>query len=51
MVWISLDKSLSEISEGNFKINRQEGWIELDIKAGTLFEEGDAQLTPKGFLN
>lgn len=39
-----LNKALSELEDGNFKINRQEGWIELDIKAGALFESGEVDL-------
>lgn len=45
-----LKKSLSELEDGNYKINRQEGWIELDIKAGSLFESGTATLKPEAVM-
>lgn len=45
-----LNKSLSELEDGNFKINRQEGWIELDIKAGSLFDSGNVDLKPEAFV-
>jgi chemotaxis protein MotB len=45
-----LNKSLSELENGDFKINRQEGWIELDMKAGSLFESGTADLTPQALV-
>lgn len=31
-------------------MNSQEGWIELDIKAGSLFDSGTADLTPQAIL-
>ena len=45
-----LNQSLSELEDGNYKINRQEGWIELDIKSGALFESGEADLKPGAFV-
>lgn len=39
-----INQSLSELEDTNYKINRQEGWIELDIKSGALFGSGDADL-------
>lgn len=45
-----LSQSLSELEDGNYKINRQEGWIELDIKSGALFESGEADLKPDAFV-
>ncbi|MBN9231179.1 MAG: flagellar motor protein MotD [Legionella sp.] len=39
-----INQSLSELEDANYKINRQEGWIELDVKSGALFESGTATL-------
>ena len=46
----NLKESLSEIEDGSYKINRQEGWIELDIKAGALFDSGSANIKPEGLI-
>lgn len=40
-----INQSLSELEDKNYKINRQKGWIELDVKSGALFGSGDAELT------
>lgn len=45
-----LKKSLSELEDGDFKINRQDGWIELNIKAGSLFDSGNADLKPEALI-
>lgn len=45
-----LNKSLSVLQDGNYKINRQEGWIELEIKAGSLFGTGTAELKPDALI-
>ena len=45
-----LNKSLSELETGDFKISRQEGWIEMDIKAGSMFANGTADLTPEALV-
>jgi len=45
-----LKKSLSEIEDGSNKINSQNGWIEIDMKAGSLFNSGTADLTSQGLL-
>ncbi len=45
-----LNKSLSELENGDFKISRQEGWIEMDIKAGSMFANGTADLTPEALV-
>ncbi|CEG56481.1 flagellar motor protein MotB [Legionella fallonii] len=45
-----LNKSLSELESGDFKISRQEGWIEMDIKAGSMFANGTADLTPEALV-
>ncbi len=39
-----INQSLSELEDANYKINRQKGWIELDIKSGALFGSGDVDL-------
>lgn len=39
-----LEKSLSDFKDGDYKIFRNEGWIQLEIKAGSLFNSGDADL-------
>lgn len=46
----SLAKSLSELKDGNLKMNQQDGWIELNLTAGSLFEAGDAELKPEAVL-
>lgn len=45
-----LNKSLSELATSDFKINRQDGWIEMDIKSGSLFDSGTADLKPEAFV-
>lgn len=45
-----LNKSLSELEQGDFKINRQEGWIEINMKAGSLFETGNASIKPDAMI-
>ncbi|KTD32404.1 flagellar motor protein MotD [Legionella moravica] len=45
-----LNKSLSDLEDGNYKINRQDGWIELQIKAGSLFDSGEADLKPEAII-
>ncbi|RUR08342.1 OmpA family protein [Legionella sp. km772] len=45
-----LKKSLSELEDGSYKVNSQEDWIEVDIKAGSLFQSGTADLTPQALL-
>jgi chemotaxis protein MotB len=47
----NLNKSLSDIDDGSYQINRQEGWIELDVKAGSLFETGTSELKPDAILS
>ncbi|MDP3269325.1 MAG: flagellar motor protein MotB, partial [Legionella sp.] len=46
----NLNDSLSELADGNFKVNRQEGWIELDIKAGSLFAAGENDIKPEALI-
>ncbi|MDR3441890.1 MAG: flagellar motor protein MotB [Legionella sp.] len=45
-----INQSLSELEDANYKINRQEGWIELDIKSGALFGSGDADLKSQALV-
>ncbi|MCL5272023.1 MAG: flagellar motor protein MotD [Gammaproteobacteria bacterium] len=45
-----LSKSLSDLEDGNYKINRQDGWIELQIKAGSLFDSGEADLKAEALI-
>lgn len=45
-----LNKSLSELEDGDFKLNRQEGWVEIDIKAGSLFDSGSADIKPEALI-
>lgn len=45
-----LKKSLSEIEDGSYKVKKQDGWIELDLKAGSLFETGTAIVKPEATL-
>jgi chemotaxis protein MotB len=46
-----LNKSLSELESKNYSIQRQDGWIELNINAGSLFESGNAELRPAALVN
>ncbi|KTD12151.1 OmpA family protein [Legionella jamestowniensis] len=45
-----LVKSLAELQDSDYQMNPQDGWIELDIKAGALFESGSAELRPIAFV-
>ncbi len=45
-----LNKSLTVLEDDNYKVNRQEGWIELEIKAGSLFDQGNADIKPEALL-
>jgi len=45
-----LNKSLSDLEDGDYKIKRQEGWIELEIKAGSLFDSGSTDLKPEALI-
>ncbi|BCA95853.1 flagellar motor protein MotD [Legionella antarctica] len=45
-----LNESLSGLQNGNFKINRQDGWIEMDMKAASLFDSGTADLTSEALI-
>ncbi|WED43755.1 OmpA family protein [Legionella cardiaca] len=43
-------KSLAELQDSDYQMNPQDGWVELDIKAGALFESGSAELRPIAFV-
>lgn len=42
----ALVNALSELQDADYKMNPQDGWVELDMKAGALFESGSADLRP-----
>lgn len=46
----ALERQLGELQDADYKVNRQEGWIELDIKAGALFDSGSADLRPEAII-
>ncbi|WP_115316962.1 flagellar motor protein MotB [Legionella birminghamensis] len=41
-----LEQKLAELQDSDYSANRQNGWIELDIKAEALFDSGSAELRP-----
>lgn len=41
-----LIKSLSALQDSDYHMNPQDGYVELDIKAGALFDSGSADLRP-----
>lgn len=45
-----INQSLSELEDQNYKINRQKGWIELDVKSGALFGSGDADIKAEALV-
>lgn len=46
----TLDKSLSELEDSDYHVESQDGWVELDIKAGALFDSGSADLKPAAIM-
>ncbi|WP_259454671.1 flagellar motor protein MotB [Legionella taurinensis] len=46
----ALEKSLSELQDPDMNIHSDNGWVELDIKAGALFDSGSADLKPAGIV-
>lgn len=46
----NINQSLSELEDQNYRINRQKGWIELEVKAGALFDSGEADLKASGLV-
>lgn len=45
-----LKKSLSGLEDASYQINRQEGWIEINIQAGALFDSGTSELKSPALL-
>ncbi|KTD16496.1 flagellar motor protein MotB [Legionella jordanis] len=45
-----LVKSLANLQDSDYQMSPQDGWIELDMKAGALFESGSADLRPIAFV-
>ncbi|KTC86398.1 OmpA family protein [Legionella brunensis] len=45
-----LVRSLANLEDSDYQMNPQDGWVELDIKAGALFESGSAELRPIAFV-
>ncbi|ARG97958.1 OmpA family protein [Legionella micdadei] len=41
-----LIKALSDLQDSDYQMNPRDGWVELDIKAGALFDSGSADLRP-----
>lgn len=46
----ALSNELSSLQDSDYHINVQDGYIELDIKAGALFDSGSAELRPEAML-
>lgn len=42
----SLIQALSELEDSDYQMNPKDGWVEMDISAGALFESGSAELRP-----
>ena len=45
-----LNKSLAALESKDFNIDRQKGWIEMNINAGSLFDSGTADLKPEALI-
>lgn len=45
-----LNKSLSGMESKDFNISRQQGWIEMNMSAGSLFDSGTADLKPEALI-
>lgn len=45
-----LNKALSLMESKDFSINREKGWIEMNITAGSLFDSGTADLKPEALV-
>ena len=45
-----VDKSLSQFESKEFNIVRQNGWIEMNMSAGSLFDSGTADLKPEALV-
>lgn len=42
----SLIQALSQLEDSDYHMNPKDGWVELDISAGALFDSGSADLMP-----
>lgn len=45
-IFKSLEAAFKDLADANDQVIRKEGWIEMDIKANSLFDSGSADLTP-----
>jgi chemotaxis protein MotB len=45
-----LQAALKSLGDGDYKVNGQEGWVEIDIEAGSLFIKGNAELKPEAMV-
>lgn len=45
-----LEKKLAELQDSDYHTNRQNGWIEMDIKSEALFDSGSADLKPLAII-
>lgn len=45
----SLDEDLSKMQDSDLEVQKMDGWIEVDIKAGSIFRVGRADLRPMAF--
>lgn len=45
-----LIQALSALQDSDYHMNPQDGWVELDIKAGALFDSGSAELRPTAIV-
>lgn len=46
----ALDNALAQLQDDDYQVNSHKGWIELNIKAGALFDSGNADLRPTAIL-
>lgn len=42
----ALSKALTKVKDLNYKLNKEDGWIEMDIKAGSLFDSSSVNIKP-----
>lgn len=45
-----LQAALQGLGDGDYKVNGQDGWVEIDIQAGSLFIKGNADLKPEAMV-
>lgn len=45
-----MEKLLASFADNDYKIKRNDGWIELQIRAGSLFTSADAELKPEAIM-